>query len=295
MSLFKTLRGTGVAIVTPFLDNGAIDFSALGRLIEFIIEGGVDYIVSLGTTGETPTLTKAEKQAIVDFTSGQINQRIPLVVGIGGNATDMLCEEIKNFDTKDAVAILSAAPYYNKPSQQGMVQHYKAVADASPLPIILYNVPGRTGRNMELQTILELASYKNIAGIKEAAGNMAQSLQIIKNTAKDFLVLSGDDDLVVPQIAMGFHGVISVAANCFPAAFSTMINNALEGKQDEANTINNSLLEGYELLYAENNPAGVKYFLHKKGFIHNQLRLPLVPLSAKMQSRIDQYLAKNNV
>lgn len=293
MSLIQILKGTGVAIVTPFLEDNSVDYVALEKIINSIIEGGVNYIVSLGTTGETPTLTRTEKLEIVAFTSKIIQKRVPLVVGIGGNATEMLCEELKSFDCKDAVAILSAAPYYNKPSQEGIIQHYTAIADASKLPIIMYNVPGRTGRNMEASTIATLAHHNNIAGIKEAAGNMAQSLEIIKNVPEDFLVVSGDDDLVVPQIAIGMKGVISVAANCFPNEFSTMVNAALEGNAEKANSINSKLVKAYELLFIENNPAGVKYFLYKKELLHNKLRLPLVPLSTAVQKDIDDYLSND--
>lgn len=294
MSLINTLKGTGVAIVTPFASDNSIDFLALEKIVNSIIEGGVNYIVSLGTTGETPTLSKSEKSEIVAFTSKIINKRVPLVIGIGGNATDILCEEIQNFDCKDAVAILSAAPYYNKPSQEGIIQHYTAVADVSKLPIIMYNVPGRTGRNMEVSTISKLSSHKNIAGIKEAAGSVPQTLQILKNTADDFLVVSGDDDLAVSQIASGIHGVISVAANCFPSQFSTMVNAALSGNFESANKINSSLLEAYDLLFAENNPAGVKYFLYKMNMLENNLRLPLVALSQGVQKKIDHYLSNTN-
>ncbi len=293
MSLIPILKGTGVAIVTPFLEDCSVDYVALEKIINSIIEAGVNYIVSLGTTGETPTLTKTEKLEIVAFTSKVIDKRVPMVVGIGGNATEMLCEEIKSFDCKDAVAILSAAPYYNKPSQEGIIQHYAAVADASKLPIIMYNVPGRTGRNMEVSTIVELASHNNIAGIKEAAGNLIQSLQILKNAPSDFLVVSGDDDLAAQQVAAGMHGVISVAANSFPNEFSTMVNAALQGNVEKANSINSKLLKAYELLFVENNPAGVKYFLHKKQLLLNKLRLPLVPLSMGVQKDIDEYLSNN--
>lgn len=294
MSLVDTLKGTGVAIVTPFTSGNKVDFSSLEKIIGSIIDGGVNYIVSLGTTGETPTLTKTEKLEIVAFTSEIIAKRIPLVVGIGGNATDILCEEIKAFDCKDAVAILSAAPYYNKPSQEGIIQHYTAVANVSSLPIIMYNVPGRTGRNMDVDTITKLSKHANIVGIKEAAGSMSQTLQILNKVASDFLVVSGDDDLVVPQIAGGMHGVISVAANCFPSQFSTMVNAALNGDFELANKINYGLLEAYDLLFAENNPAGVKYFLHKMELLENNLRLPLVLLSDGQQKRIDHYLSSMN-
>ncbi len=295
MGLNSLLRGTGTAIVTPFAADEKIDFDSLKKLINFIIEGGVNYIVSLGTTGETPTLTREEKQEIVKFTSETIGGRIPLVVGIGGNNTKQVVEDMASMNLYDAVAILSASPYYSKPSQEGLYLHYKTIAEAAKLPLILYNVPGRTGRNMDAATTIRLANeVDNIAGIKEAANNLEQCKEIMANTANDFLVVSGDDDLVAEQLKLGMDGVISVAANCFPKEFSSMVNAGLSGDDETAATINATLQPAYELLFAENNPAGVKAFLFEKKLIQNTLRLPLTPLSSGWHDKIKTYLQGMN-
>ena len=223
MSFRDQLRGTGVALVTPFKDNMEIDFPALERVIDFVINNGVEYVITLGTTGETPTLSKDEKVELILFTYEKVADRVPVVVGIGGNNTLSLIKDLETFPLQKAAAVLSASPYYNKPSQEGIYQHYKALAEVSPVPIILYNVPGRTGRNMTAATTLRLAhDFKNIVGIKEASGDMAQSMQILKDKPADFLVVSGDDNLAMPQIACGMDGVISVAANCLPKQFKEM-------------------------------------------------------------------------
>jgi len=293
MSLQNILRGTGVALVTPFDANGNIDFDALGKVIEFIIDGGVEYVVSLGTTGETPTLDKQEKKDIVNYTFDKVANRVPVVVGIGGNNTRELVKDLETFPIDKAAAVLSASPYYSKPSQEGIYQHYKTLAAASPKPIILYNVPGRTGRNMEATTTLRLAhEVENIGGIKEAGNNMVQIMQVLANRPKDFLVVSGDDDLVMPQLACGIDGVISVVANCFPKNFSNMVRAGLQYDFATAQQLNNPLLEVYNLLFAENNPAGVKAFLAQLGLIENNLRLPLVPLSEGLQQKVKNYLEK---
>ena len=290
MSLKIQLRGTGVAIVTPF-KNGEIDFSALKNLIEFLIKKKVEYIVTLGTTGETPTLSKSEKKEIIAFTKKIINKRIPLVVGIGGNNTAETIEQLKGFDAEDVIAVLSASPYYNKPSQEGIFQHYKALAEASPRPIILYNVPGRTSSNISAETTVRLAKEcKNIAGIKEASGNMVQCMHILKNAPKDFLIVSGDDHIAMSLIACGMDGVISVVANCFPEEFSELIRLSLKFDFVEAHKIQNKLLEAMDLLFVENNPAGVKEFLHQMKLIENELRLPLVPLSEQFSKKITAFL-----
>lgn len=295
MNLKELLRGTGTAIVTPFKDDIDVDYDALAKLIDFLIIGGVNYIVTLGTTGETPTLSEDEKQEIIKFTSAQINGRVPMVVGIGGNGTRKVQEEMQQYNLYDAVAILSASPYYNKPSQQGLYEHYKALAASSPLPIILYNVPGRTGKNMEAETTIKLANeVKNIAGIKEAAGNISQCLKIMHNVPEDFLVVSGDDDLVLTQLASGFDGVISVAANCFPQQFSQMVQDALAGNIKAAFAINKKLYPAFELLFAENNPAGVKAFLTEMNIIKNNLRLPLTPLSEGYHQKVKSFLQEMN-
>lgn len=292
MSLRDTLRGTGVALVTPFKENGSVDFDSLTRLIDFVIEYGVNYVVTMGTTGETPTLSREEKIEIINYTFDTVATRVPVVVGIGGNNTHSLIKDLETFPVEKATAILSASPYYNKPSQEGIYQHYKALAAATPKPIILYNVPGRTGSNMTAATTVRLANdFDNIAGIKEASGNMAQCMQILRDKPQEFLVVSGDDDLAMAQIACGMDGVISVAANCFPKDFSSMIGAALEGDFARARVLNTVLLKGYSLLFAENNPAGVKAFLAELGIIENHLRLPLVPLSTGVHDEVRKYLA----
>ena len=278
-STLHQLRGTGVAIVTPFDEKEQIDFPALGNIINFLIEGGVEYIVSLGTTGETPVLDKAEKKEILQFTYETVGGRIPVVAGIGGNFTKAVIQELEQLPLDKAAAILSVSPAYNKPSQEGIYLHYRSVAESSPLPILLYNVPGRTGRNMTADTTLRLAALSNIVGIKEASGMMDQCAVILQEKPENFLVISGDDALSLPLLAAGMDGVISVAANAYPAAFSSMVRYCLAGNFDEARIINNRLLPVYDLLFAENNPAGVKAFLHLQGLLKNQLRLPLVPLS----------------
>lgn len=290
MSLRDTLKGTGVAMVTPFKSNFEVDYDSLGKLIEFIIEGGVEYVVSLGTTGETPTLSKEEKLSILNYTYEQVNGRVPVVVGIGGNNTQELIADLEKFPLDKAAAVLSASPYYNKPSQEGLYQHYKALAAASSRPIILYNVPGRTGRNLSASTTLRLAGLDNIAGIKEASGDLSQCMQILKDKPSDFMVVSGDDNLVLPQMACGMDGVISVAANCFPKHFSEMVRFCLAGDYVAARNLHYKMLQGYDLLFAENNPAGVKAFLAELGVIENYLRLPVTPLSEALHEQVRKYL-----
>ena len=291
MSLRDQLKGTGVALVTPFNENGSIDFNGLEKLIDFVIEGGVNYVVTLGTTGETPTLSKEEKTDIINQTFSFVAGRVPVVVGIGGNNTTAVVKEIETLPIEKATAILSASPYYNKPSQEGLYQHYKALASSTAKPIILYNVPGRTGSNIAASTTVRLANeIENINGIKEASGNMNQCMQILRDKPQEFLVVSGDDNLALAQIACGMRGVISVAANCFPKYFSEMVSCALKDNFDDARRVNNMLLQGYEILFAENNPAGVKAFLTELGVIQNHLRLPLVPLSDSIAKQAKQYL-----
>jgi 4-hydroxy-tetrahydrodipicolinate synthase len=291
MSLRDQLTGTGVALVTPFDEDGGIDFESLQRLINFVIEGGVNYVVTLGTTGETPTLSKDEKKEIINQTFSFVAGRVPVVVGIGGNNTKEVIKEIETLPIENAIAILSASPYYNKPSQEGLYQHYKALASSTTKPIILYNVPGRTGSNIAASTTIRLANeIENINGIKEASGNMTQCMQILRDKPQEFLVVSGDDNLALGQIACGMRGVISVAANCFPKEFSTLVSCSLKDDFDSARKWNNLLLQGYELLFAENNPAGVKAFLAELGVIKNNLRLPLVPLSEGIYKQVRAYL-----
>jgi 4-hydroxy-tetrahydrodipicolinate synthase len=250
-------------------------------------------MVTLGTTGETPTLSKKEKQEIVRFTLEKINNRVPVVVGIGGNNTGEVIANLSDFPLEKITAVLSASPYYNRPSQEGIFQHYQALSEASPIPVILYNVPGRTGSNISAETTIRLAKEcRNIAGIKEASGNMIQCMHILKNKPADFLVVSGDDHVALPLIACGMDGVISVAANCFPKDFSELIRLALKNDFANAAKLQYKLLEGYDLLFVENNPAGVKAFLHEMKFIENKLRLPLVPLSTSIHQKVKDFMSK---
>ncbi len=290
MQIKKVLGGTGVAIITPFLSDNNIDFTALEKLINFHIEAGVNYIVSLGTTGETPVLKLEEKIELINFTADKINKRVSLVVGIGGNNTQAVIDEINLLPLQSATAILSAGPYYNKPTQEGVYQHYKAIAEAAPKPIILYNVPSRTANNITAETTLRLALLENVAGIKEASGDMMQCMRIIKEAPADFLVVSGDDVLAMAQLACGMDGVISVVANCFPKEFAEMVQAGLAGDFKTAKLKNDSLLEVYNLLFIENNPAGAKAFLTEMGFIKNILRLPLVPASEQLRQTIHTFL-----
>ncbi len=292
MSLRSALQGTGVAIITPFKSSMEVDYEALGKLINFIIENGIEYIVSLGTTGETPTLDTEERFEIINYTYEKVQGRVPVVVGVGGNNTKEVMENLQSYPLEKATAVLSASPYYNKPSQEGIYQHYKNLADASPKPVILYNVPGRTGSNISAETTLRLAEVENIAGIKEASGNMVQCMHILRDRPDNFLVVSGDDHLTLPLIACGMDGVISVAANCFPKDFSEMVRLSLKNDFDAARPLHYKCLEGNDLLFAENNPAGAKAFLSEMGIIENVLRLPLLPLSSNIHQKVKAYLKK---
>jgi 4-hydroxy-tetrahydrodipicolinate synthase len=290
--LKQTLKGTGVALVTPFKKDKSIDFDALDNLIDIQIAGGLDYIVTLGTTGESVVLSSEEKVEVYNRTVAKVNGRVPVVVGIGGNNTAKVIKSFSKFDLTKVEAILSVTPYYNKPSQEGLYQHYVALADAAPKPILLYNVPGRTGRNMTAATTLRLASHPNIGGIKEAGPEMAQTIDILKDRPSDFLVVSGDDEIVMAQIACGMDGVISVAANAFPKPFSDMIRYCMAGDFSMAKRLNDLMVEGYTYMYEENNPSGIKAFLAEQGVIENEFRLPLVPVSAGLQKKIHDYLQK---
>ena len=293
MTVQQQLRGTGLALVTPFAKDGSIDFAALGKVIDHVIKGGVEYLITLGTTGETPTLSKEEKVAVIEFTFSHTAGRLPIIVGVGGNNTAEVVSDLQKLPLDKALAVLSAAPYYNKPSQEGIYQHYKAVAAASPKPVILYNVPGRTGRNMSAATIIRLANdCPNVVGLKEASGDMAQCMDILRDAPANFVVVSGDDLLALPQIACGMQGVISVAANAYPSEFSNMVRACLAGDFVKAKAINDPLIEAYDIMFAENNPSGVKAFMHKMGLLENEVRLPVVPLSEPVYSRVKTYLAK---
>jgi 4-hydroxy-tetrahydrodipicolinate synthase len=285
----KKFKGTGVAIITPFKNDSSIDFKALGRVINHVIKGGVSYIVAMGTTGEASTLTKDEKHALVSYVTETVDSRVPLVVGIGGNNTQEVINTIMEIDLQGVDGILSVAPYYNKPSQRGLFQHFKAIATCSPLPLIIYNVPGRTSCNITSDTCLELANEcDNIVAVKEASGDMAQIMRIIKGKPENFLVVSGDDMLTIPVIAAGGSGVISVLANAYPAICSELVNNALKNNFKSAREIQFSLLEAIELLFADGNPSGVKAFMSLMNLCQNNLRLPLVPVNKNIYSRIQK-------
>lgn len=284
-------KGTGVALVTPFKKDQSVDFDALRKLVDFTINGGVDFLVALGTTAETPTLTKAEKLEVLDCILKHNNKRKPVVLGLGSNNTQELLESLSQYPMQDVDGILSVVPYYNKPSQEGLFQHFSALAEATDKPIILYNVPGRTVANMLPATTLRLASkYKHIVAIKEASGNMAQCMELVQGAPDHFAVLSGDDNLIVPQLAVGFKGVISVAANSFPTDFCAMVNAGMQEDFVTARKLHYKLLKGIDLLFAEGNPTGVKYVLHKSGLMENVLRLPLIPASESLSQQLDQYL-----
>lgn len=286
-------KGLGVAMVTPFTSTNAIDYKAVERLVEHLITGRVNYIVLLGTTAESVTLTETEKQELVSFVVKQNNKRVPLVVGMGGNNTSALINSIHKFNFTGIDAILSVTPYYNKPTQKGLELHYKAIAAETDLPIILYNVPGRTGVNMTADTTLKLArDVKNIVAVKEASGNLNQQSYILRDKPSDFLVISGDDGLVLPQIAMGLDGVISVVGNALPRQFSSLVQLALAGNYNQAREIHYKLTEIIDNLFVEGNPGGVKAALNILGIIENNLRLPLAPVSDatfnKLKSLIDK-------
>ena len=284
------LKGTGVALITPFSKNGSVDFSALEKLVDHVIKGGVDFVVALGTTAETPTLSLVEKQEILNAVISYCDGKVPVVCGMGGNNTEELVEQLKTFELRGVAAILSVTPYYNRPSQEGLYQHFKAVAAATNKPIILYNVPGRTGGNILPATVLRLAAdCKNIVGIKEASGNIVQCMELLQNKPDGFTVLSGDDNLVLAQMALGMEGVISVAANCFTKDMTDMINLAIVGKFEKARKVMYKLLPGIDLLFAEGNPAGVKSALKQLDICENVLRLPLVPVTEPVAKKIGQF------
>ncbi len=286
----------GVALITPFKSDESVDFDALARLVEYQIKNGTDYLVVLGTTAETPTLTEQEKEDVTRFVIQCAAKRIPIVLGVGGNNTKAVVEKLKTTDFSGIDAILSVTPYYNKPSQEGIYQHYAAIAKASPLPIVLYNVPGRTGVNMLAETTLRLAKeFSNICAIKEASGNFSQIDDIIKNKPADFMVISGDDGITFPLITLGAVGVISVIGNAFPSEFSRMVRLGLQGDYKSARLIHHHFNELIQLLFVEGNPAGVKSMLAVMGFIDNTLRLPLVPNTIKTYEKIRVVLNELNI
>ena len=285
----KKFKGTGVAIVTPFKNDLSIDFAALGRVIDHVISGGVNYIVSMGTTGESVTLSKEEKKACIAYVVETVDNRVPVVYGIGGNNTQEVVNSIRHASLEGVNAILSVAPYYNKPTQRGLYQHFKEIATCSPLPVIIYNVPGRTSCNITAETCLELAhKFENIGGVKEASGDLSQIMKIVKDKPENFLVISGDDMLTLPVIAAGGSGVISVLANAFPSQCSELVNQSLKNNFKSAREIQFRFLEMIELLFVEGNPAGVKDMLSIMNLCNNIVRLPLVPVSRTVHTRIQK-------
>ncbi len=286
-------HGTGVALVTPFKADGSVDHSGLKNIIDYVISGGVEYIVSLGTTGETATLANDEKKAVWETTVEHTAGRVTLVAGLGGNNTAEVVQDLKNFNSKGFNAVLSVSPYYSKPTQEGIYQHYKAVAEASDLPVMLYNVPGRTSMNMTADTTLRLAhDFKNIIGTKDASANFDQFNKIIRDKPADFLLISGDDAIALPLISMGAAGVISVVGNAIPGLFSTMVRMCLDGKFIEAQPLHFSVIEIINLFFAEGNPCGVKSALKLLDICGDTLRLPMVNISTETQDLIQQELKK---
>lgn len=292
----QRFSGLGVALVTPFRSNGQIDYAGLEKLIEHQITGGVDYVVSMGTTGESVTLTKAEKKELLAQTIAFVRNRVPIVLGVGGNNTAEVVEALGAFDMDGVDGILSVSPYYNKPTQEGIYQHYKAIAQVALRPIILYNVPGRTGSNMTADTTLRLArDFKNIIAIKEASANLDQMGRILKHKPKDFMLISGDDALTLPIIAMGGAGVISVVGNALPREFSTLVHAALKGDLDTARREHLRLIEVIDLLFVEGNPGGIKEVLKVLGVCGDAVRLPLVNVSEGTAKKLYQALADAEV
>lgn len=284
-------RGLGIALITPFKENNDVDFDALKRLVEYQLDNGADFLCILATTGETPCLSKQEKLDIQHFVVDVVKRRIPIVVGCGGNNTAAVVEELQKGDFEGIDGILSVCPYYNKPSQEGLYQHFKAIANATTLPVILYNVPGRTGINMAAATTLRLANdCENVVAVKEASGNLEQVDEILKNKPEGFAVLSGDDSLTYPMIACGADGVISVIGNALPKEFSRMCRLERRGEFEAAVKIHHKFTDLYSLLFVDGNPAGVKALLHEMGFINNILRLPLVPTRVQTVQKMSQIL-----
>ena len=290
------LKGMGVALITPFKQDESVDYEALNRVVDHIVRNGADYVVALATTSESPTLTEDEKKQIIKVVVQRVNGRIPIVLGLGGNCTRSIVDKLKHDDFDGIDAILSVVPYYNKPSQEGLYQHYKAIAEATKLPIILYNVPGRTGTNMTAETTLRIArDFKNVVAVKEASGNIVQMDDIIKNKPATFNVISGDDGITFPLITLGAIGVISVIGNAFPREFSRMVRLALAGDYEHARAIHHQFTELFSLLFVDGNPAGVKSMLNAMGLIENKLRLPLVPTRITTFEKIREVLERLNI
>ena len=284
-------KGLGIALITPFCEDGSVDYKSLVRLMEYQLDNGADFFCILATTGETPCLTKDEKQKIKDLVVSTVNGRVPILMGCGGNNTAAVVEELKTGDFRGIDGVLSVCPYYNKPSQEGLYQHFKAIAAATSLPVVLYNVPGRTGVNLKAETTVRLArDCENVVAIKEASGSLEQVDEIIKNKPKDFAVISGDDALTFPMISCGAEGVISVIGNALPKEFSRMIRLEFKGEYEGARKIHHRFTELFSLLFVDGNPAGVKAMLHEMGFIENILRLPLVPTRISTLQKMSEIL-----
>lgn len=289
----QSLIGTGVALVTPFKKDFSVDVAALQRIVHFQIENQIDYMVVLGTTAENATLSQAEKELVIQTVIEANAGRLPLILGVGGNNTAQVVEELKTRDFSAFTAILSVSPYYNKPTQEGIYQHFKAVAEASPIPVILYNVPGRTASNMLPATVLRLArDFQNVIAIKEAAGDIVQAMQLIQNKPKDFLVISGDDMIALPMVLAGGSGVISVIAQGFPQQFSQLIRLGLQRKVDEAYALHYEFADSIDLIFEQGNPAGIKEIFKVLHLSENTVRLPLVNVDEKLASKIANFVQK---
>ncbi len=290
----NSLIGTGVALVTPFKKDFSVDVEALTRIVNYQIDNGINYLVVLGTTAENATLTQEEKELVIQTVISANKNRLPLVLGVGGNNTQKILEELQSRDFSNFVAILSVSPYYNKPTQEGIYQHFKAIATASPVPVIVYNVPGRTGSNMLPSTVLRLAhDFKNIVAIKEAAGDLVQAMSIIKDKPKDFLVISGDDMIALPMVLAGGSGVISVIGQGFPKQFSELIQLGLNNKVKDAFKLHYQLADSIDMIFEQGNPGGIKEVLKSLGISDNFLRLPLVNVNSDLANRIDLFVKKN--
>jgi 4-hydroxy-tetrahydrodipicolinate synthase len=289
----QSLIGTGVALITPFKKDFSVDTEALTKIVHFQIDNGIDYLVVLGTTAESTTLSSNEKELVIQTVIDANKNRLPLVLGVGGNNTNKVVEELKNIDLKDFVAILSVSPYYNKPSQEGIYQHFKAIAEVSPLPIILYNVPGRTSSNMLPSTVIRLANdFKNIVAIKEASGDVVQAMKLLQHKPNDFLVISGDDMVTLPMVLAGGAGVISVIGEGFPRQFSKMVRLGLNRKVDEAYIIHYEIADAIDMIFEQGNPAGIKEVFKALGLCENVVRLPLVNVNEDLANRLHQFVKK---
>ena len=282
----NVFKGTGIALITPFKQDQSVDVEALSRIVNHVVENGADFLVALGTTSEAPTLSADEKKMVVDVILTANNGRLPVMLGLGGNNTQSVIDAIKSQDFTGIDGILSVVPYYNKPNQRGMKAHFEAIAEASPVPVVVYNVPGRVGVNLQASTCVALAQHPNIIAVKEASGNLQQIMEILRDKPTDFDVLSGDDGITQPLMALGAQGVISVAANAYTKPFCQMMKAMREGRNDEALRLHYAMLRMNQLIFADGNPAGIKCLMHQMGLCENVLRLPLVPVSEKVENDI---------